>query len=109
MHKGADGGIYNISGTEMTNLGIIKGICAVLGKNHKKHLNNIADRPGGDKRYAVDASKVKTELGWDLRLPIRNSLASVVDWYLDNTDWWKKVKKKKEFTVYYEKNLRSEY
>lgn len=109
LHAGRDGGVYNISGLEMSNLDVIRQVARTLHKNPKEHITFIDDRPGGDRRYAVDASRAQSELGWKLQLPVRRSLASVVDWYLRNTGWWKRVKKKKDFMVYYKKQLRSEY
>ncbi len=109
MHKGHDGAVYNISGLEMSNLDILGAICRVLGKRSADCIRFIKDRPGGDRRYAVDSSKIKAELGWKLKLPVRSSLASVVRWYLDNEKWWRAVKKKKEFDTYYQKQLKSQY
>ena len=109
MHKGKDFSIYNISGREVSNLDIVKSIAKTLNKNPKNLIHFINDRPGGDKRYAPDSSKIKKELGWELKYPVQKYLSQVVNWYVDNDSWWKKVKRKKDFKMYYEKQYRSEY
>lgn len=109
MQKGKDFSIYNISGQEVSNLDIVRSIAKTLNKNPDDFTHFINDRPGGDKRYAPDSSKIKKELGWELKYPVKKYLSQVVNWYVDNDSWWKKVKKKKEFETYYEKQCRSEY
>ena len=109
MHKGKDHSIYNVSGKETSNVDIIKRIAEVLGKDPEHYIYFVKDRPGGDRRYAADATKIKKELGWKPKYRIQKHIADVVSWYLDNRDWWTKVKKKKDFQIYYEKQYRSEY
>lgn len=109
MHKGKDHSIYNVSGQETSNVNIIKGIAGVLGKDPESYIYFIKDRPGGDRRYAPDATKIRKELSWEPKYHIQKHMADIVSWYLDNSDWWTKVKKKKDFRVYYEKQYRSEY
>lgn len=109
MHKGKDFSIYNVAGIEMSNLEIVKRIAKILNKNGKDFFYFIKDRPGGDRRYAPDANKIKKELGWELKYPIQECLADVVSWYLNNKKWWQDIKKKKSYRDYYEKQLRSEY
>lgn len=109
MHKGKDFNIYNVAGIEISNIGILKRITKILNKNPNDFIYFIDDRPGGDKRYAPDSAKIKKELGWELKYPIHNHLVDVVRWYFDNNQWWQKIKKKKDFKIYYEKQLHSEY
>lgn len=109
MHKGQNSSIYNASGSELSNLEIIRSVAKALNKNSDDFIYFIQDRPGGDKRYAPDSTKIKKELGWSLQSPIQKHLSTVVQWYLDNHTWWKKIKKKKGFQVYYEKQFRAEY
>ena len=109
MHKGKDFSIYNVAGIEISNMEIIKRIAGMLNKDPDKFIYHIADRPGGDRRYAPDATRIKQELGWKLERPVNRYLTGVVNWYLDNDAWWKKIKKKKEFTTYYKKQCRAEY
>lgn len=109
MHKGKDSSVYNVAGIETSNLEIVKGVAKALNKKAKDFIYFIKDRPGGDRRYAPDASKIKKELGWELKYPIHEHLAGVVNWYLDNEKWWRDIKRKKAYKDYYEKQLRSEY
>jgi dTDP-glucose 4,6-dehydratase len=110
MHKGKDFSIYNVAGVEYSNLKIINSIACTLNKNPKDFIFFIKDRPGGDRRYAPNATKIKKELGWKLEYPIDRYLPIVVQWYLDNPRWWKKIKKTKDFKDYYfKRQLRSEY
>ncbi len=109
MHKGSDFGIYNVAGEEMANIDIIKAISKTLNMDYQKKIKFIKDRPGGDMRYAPNASKIKKELGWSFEHKVLNSLEPVVKWYLDNQEWWKKIKSKKEFEIRYRKQYKSEY
>lgn len=109
MHKAKDHSIYNVSGKETSNVDIIKRIAKSLGKDPEHYIYFIKDRPGGDQRYAADAAKIKKELGWEPKYHVQKHIADVVSWYLGNNDWWTKVKKKKDFHIYYEKQYRSEY
>ncbi len=109
MHKGKDNSIYNVSGTEASNIDIIKRIAKILDKNPEHYIYFIKDRPGGDRRYAPDAAKIKKELGWEPKYQIQKDIVDVVSWYLRNNEWWTKVKKKKDFQIYYKKQYRSEY
>ena len=109
MHKGKDFSIYNVAGIEISNLEIVRGVARALNKNGSDLFYFINDRPGGDRRYAPDASKIKKELGWELKYPIQKHLVGVVNWYLDNEPWWRNIKKRKAYKDYYEKQLHSEY
>lgn len=109
MHQAKDFSVYNIAGIEMSNISVVKAIAKMLGKNPDEFIYHINDRPGGDQRYAPDSSALKKDFGWDLQLPIHKSLPAVIEWYLTHSDWWKNIKKKKDFKVYYEKQFKSEY
>ena len=109
MHRGKELKTYNASGIEMSNLEVIKLIGSILNIDYNKYIRFVKDRPGGDRRYAPDATKIKTELGWRLEFPIHKHLGGVVQWYVDNLDWWKKVKRKKDFKTYYKKQVRAEF
>ena len=94
--KGEVGETYNIGGNnERRNIDIVRTICALLddrrpkGAPHDRLITFVTDRPGHDFRYAIDASKIKTELGWEPTLTLDEGLARTVDWYLANEDWWK--------------------
>lgn len=109
MHNGPDYGIYNVAGVEMANIDIVKSITGFLGMNYRNKILFINDRPGGDIRYAPDAAKIRKELGWMAKHKVTDTITSVVQWYIDNTKWWKKIKSKKEFTIRYKKQYKSEY
>jgi dTDP-glucose 4,6-dehydratase len=93
MHKGRPGEVYNIGGgTEITNLELTLALLDILGKD-KSSIRYVDDRPGHDRRYALDISKVK-KLGWRPRHGFRAALEATVDWYRKNGPWWKRLVKK---------------
>lgn len=92
LHKGQAGEVYNIGGgNEITNLDLTHTILKALGKD-ESFIQHVADRPGHDKRYALNISKIE-KLGWTPRHEFHSALALTVEWYKDNTAWWKKLKK----------------
>jgi dTDP-glucose 4,6-dehydratase len=98
--KGRIGETYNIGGSsEKKNIDVVKMICKALsdetGKplaKFEKLITYVADRPGHDLRYAIDAAKIKNELGWQPKETFESGLKKTVRWYLDNTEWIEKVK-----------------
>ena len=109
IHRGKDFSIYNVAGIETSNLDIVRSIAKTLNKDPEKFIYFIKDRPGGDHRYAPDSTKIRKDLGWELKHPIKKSLGQVVNWYLNNNNWWENIKKKKDFKIYYNKQYHSEY
>lgn len=100
--KGVLGETYNIGGhNEKTNLEVVTTICRILDKLRPNKLQNIknyedlitfvADRPGHDVRYAIDASKIEKELGWTPNESFESGIKKTVEWYLENTNWWQRV------------------
>ena len=90
MHKGRTGEIYNIGGaTEITNLELTYNILEMLGKD-KGSIEYVKDRPGHDKRYSLDITKLKG-LGWHPRHDFKEALEATIDWYRDNKPWWTKL------------------
>ena len=94
LEHGAVGESYNIGGrNERTNLEVVERICDCLderhpqGKPHRDLISFVADRPGHDFRYAIDATKIETELGWQAQETFETGLAKTIDWYLDHRDW----------------------
>jgi len=92
FHKGQSGGTYNIgSGNEVPNIDLIKMICSLLDKKlggtHGDLIRHTEDRPGHDRRYAIDPSKIENELGWKPRYNFADALEETVDWYLNNREW----------------------
>ena len=95
FHNGKIGDTYNIGGfNEWTNIDLIKLLCGIMDEKLDRDKGSSAqlitfvkDRPGHDKRYAIDASKIKTELGWEPSLQFAEGLEKTIDWYLNNQDW----------------------
>ncbi|MEX1153056.1 dTDP-glucose 4,6-dehydratase [Parvibaculum sp.] len=99
--RGAVGEAYNVGGNaERTNIDVVRSICRLLDElqpgaahcPHEKLIAFVADRPGHDARYAIDASKIARELGWQPRENFDSGLRKTVEWYLDNRDWWERVR-----------------
>ena len=98
LETGKLGETYNIGGwNEKTNLEVVQAICTILdelhpqGAPHNRLITYVADRPGHDKRYAIDASKIAEDLGWKPQETFETGLRKTVAWYLKNTDWVKGV------------------
>ncbi len=99
--KGETGRSYNIGGNaERTNLAVVETICEILdhkapresGASHRDLITFVADRPGHDRRYAMDASRLERELGWRPQESFETGLARTVDWYLENEWWWEPIR-----------------
>ena len=91
MDKGVPGNVYNLGADrEMKNLEIIKLILSILGKSDNL-IEFIADRPGHDRRYAIDSSKIREELGWKPVLDFNEAIRKTVEWYLENRNWWEHI------------------
>lgn len=101
LHHGAPGEVYNVGGeNERHNVEVVKFILAQLDKPDSL-VRRVADRPGHDRRYSVDNTKIRA-LGWQPRHSFEASLKQTVDWYRANEWWWKKIKSG-EYREYYEK------
>ncbi|AWI13845.1 MAG: dTDP-glucose 4,6-dehydratase [Caldibacillus thermoamylovorans] len=91
LHKGVVGEVYNIGGNnEHTNIEIVKTILKHLGKPESL-IKFVKDRPGHDRRYAIDATKIRTELGWEPKHTFETGIKETIDWYLENKDWWENI------------------
>lgn len=102
LEKGQAGEIYNFGmGSEPPNLFIVKEILRILKKPHSL-IRHVKDRPGHDRRYAVDASKSRRELGWKPQIDFRHGLEQTVAWYQQQVRWWLKLKDSK-FQSFYKK------
>jgi len=101
LRKGEPGQAYNIGvGEERPNRDVAEAILGLLGKP-RSLLRHVTDRPGHDRRYALDCGKL-AKLGWSPRFPFGEALKATVAWYRDNAAWWRKIKSG-EFRAYYEK------
>lgn len=95
LHKGVAGEVYNIGGNnEKSNLEIAKIILQELGKSESL-ITFVADRPGHDRRYAIDASKIERELGWKPKYNFESAIHETVKWYMENQDWVKRIEERK--------------
>jgi dTDP-glucose 4,6-dehydratase len=91
LHKGVDGEIYNIGGNnEMANIEIVKLIITTLEKSDSL-IKYVKDRPGHDRRYAIDNTKIKTKLGWKPAYTFEQGIKETIKWYLSNTEWLNNV------------------
>lgn len=98
---GRPGEVYNLGGDcEKTNLEITRRILSVLGKPETL-LRHVADRPGHDRRYALDSTKAHRELGWHPRVAFEDGIERTIEWYRMNEGWWRRVKSG-EYRKYYE-------
>ena len=100
LEKGRVGETYNVGGNaEKQNLEVVHTICALLdervpredGQSRRTQITFVADRPGHDRRYAIDASKLRDELGWEPEYTFEQGISETVDWYLSNQAWVKRV------------------
>ena len=98
FEKGQPGRAYNVGGNnEKQNLEVVKTLCAILdrlrprsdGRSYAEQITYVDDRPGHDKRYAIDASRIKNELGWTPAETFDTGIEKTIAWYLDNAAWWR--------------------
>ncbi|GGL56489.1 dTDP-glucose 4,6-dehydratase [Sporolactobacillus putidus] len=102
LHKGKSGEVYNIGGhNEKRNIDIVERIVDTLGKS-RDLIKHVTDRLGHDRRYAIDPTKIETELGWEPQYTFETGIKETIQWYLDHEDWWRKIKSG-EYMDYYKK------
>lgn len=91
VHDGRVGEVYNVGGhNEMCNIDIVRLICQKLGKPESL-ITHVADRRGHDRRYAIDPTKIHSELGWLPATPFAQGIEKTIDWYLTHRDWWEAI------------------
>ena len=106
LRRGRNGEVYNIGGmNEMKNLDLVRMLVDKLDKS-RDLITFVPDRPGHDRRYAIDANKIVTELGWQPRVTFAEGLSRTVDWYLANRSWWEKIRSG-AYTHYYGRDVRT--
>lgn len=100
FERGIPGETYNIGGnSERRNIDVVKTICATLdrlrpkqaGGSYSEQITFVADRPGHDQRYAIDATKMRDELGWQPEVSFEEGIEKTVKWYLERNDWWQPI------------------
>ena len=114
IHKGKVGEVYNIGGhNEWTNIELIRLLCRIMDKKlwreegtSEKLITFVTDRAGHDLRYAIDPTKLGTELGWEPSLQFAEGLEKTVDWYLENEEWLEHVTSG-NYQQYYEKQYKN--
>jgi dTDP-glucose 4,6-dehydratase len=91
LESGAAGQVYNFGGdSERQNLEVVREILRLLGKGEER-IRYVTDRPGHDRRYAIDFSRAERELGWTPSRSFEDGLADTVRWYRENEEWWRRV------------------
>jgi dTDP-glucose 4,6-dehydratase len=102
LNKGKPGEVYNFGGdSERTNRQLTEIILKLMQKNWDESVHYVKDRPGHDRRYAIDASKAKRELGWSPKHNFEQGIIDTIDWYRAHQDWWRAIKSG-EYLKYYE-------
>ena len=102
IHADCVGEVYNVGGhNEMANIDIVKLILKELGKPESL-IEFVEDRKGHDRRYAIDPTKIKTQLGWEPETKFENGIVKTIKWYLDHKDWWEEIISG-DYKNYYEK------
>jgi len=103
LHRGTLGEIYNLgTGVETRNIEMATKLLAIVGKPESL-LQYITDRPGHDRRYALNVDKIKA-LGWRPRHDFNSALERTVRWYMDNEWWWRKIKSGEHYQSYYQQH-----
>ena len=102
LTNGEPGEVYNVGGNnELTNRGLVEKILAAMGKTWDEGVEHVKDRAGHDRRYAIDAGKIKRELGWEPKHRFEDAIRLTIDWYKNNRPWWQAIKSG-EYRSYYE-------
>jgi len=102
LHRGRAGEVYNIGGSnEKPNLELVKLLLTLLGKKETL-ITFVKDRPGHDRRYAIDSSKIQKELGWKPSYAFEQGIEETVKWYVKNREWWERIVNG-EYRHYYRK------
>lgn len=108
LEKGIVGETYCVGSMtkDISNKDIVRKICQFMAINFNENVESVKDRPGHDRRYAIDFSKIQTKLGWEPRFDFDTALKHTIDWYSNNQDWWKHVKSG-EYQKFYQQQYSS--
>ena len=102
LNRGEPGEVYNVGGNnELNNRQLVTHILEAMGKTWDEGVQHVKDRPGHDRRYAIDASKIQRELGWSPRYKFDEAIRQTIQWYRENEPWWRAIKSG-EYLKYYE-------
>jgi dTDP-glucose 4,6-dehydratase len=113
LRKARSGQTYNIGGgSQPTNLEVVKQLCAAMDKllpnspyaPHSSLMRFVPDRPGHDRRYAIDISKINTQLGWQPRQSLASGLQKTVEWYLSHPEWVSAIRQQQDYQQWLERN-----
>jgi len=113
LRKGRLGQTYNIGGgSQPTNLEIVQHLCAAMDEllphspfcPHSSLMRFVPDRPGHDRRYAIDFTKIKTQLGWQPKQSLGTGLQKTIEWYLSNPDWVSAIRQQQDYQLWLERN-----
>lgn len=103
VHKGKIGEVYNIStGEEWKNIDVLKEILNILEKDETS-IEYVKDRPGHDRRYALDSNKLRNELGWKPENNLSEGIKKTINWFVENEKWWRKIIESQDYKNYYGK------
>jgi dTDP-glucose 4,6-dehydratase len=106
LERGKVGETYNVSaGVQITNLELVETICGLLDEMvpgsqwapHRNLIEFVEDRPGHDRRYAMDSQKIRTELGWEIRVDLKEGLRRTIQWYMDHPAWIDRIRAKPDY------------
>jgi dTDP-glucose 4,6-dehydratase len=113
IHSGKVGETYNVGGNNQPpNIEIVRTICRTLNENlpnspnkpHESLIEFVADRPGHDRRYAMDISKIGSDLGWEPREWLESGLRKTIEWYLNHEDWVTAIQKQSDYQQWLDQN-----
>ena len=113
IHAGKSGETYNVGGeNQPTNLEIVQEICRILDRDipdsqfvpHDHLIEYVTDRPGHDRRYAMNINKIKAEVDWKPKVNLKDGLELTVAWYMENSDWVKKIRDQQEYQSWMKNN-----
>jgi dTDP-glucose 4,6-dehydratase len=91
LEKGIEGDVYNVgAGKEMSNIEVVKLILKCLNKPEDL-IQYVSDRPGHDRRYAIDSAKIRRELGWRPEVSFEEAISKTINWYIENKSWWEAI------------------